>query len=58
MGLDELRNRRLKWMPDFLRKRGFWGRSRTVNLEGQIEHVHINWTSKQSTRTYYANTGK
>ena len=24
MGLDELRNRRLKWMPDFLRKRG-WG---------------------------------
>ena len=21
MGLDELRNRRLKWMPDFLRKR-------------------------------------
>jgi len=33
MGLDELRNRRLKWMPDFLRKRGWGGLGR--GEEGQ-----------------------
>ena len=60
MGLDELRNRRLKWMPDFLRKRGWggggWGggrKGRTVHLGGLVAHGHINCTSKESTSTYY-----
>ena len=54
MGLDELRNRMLKWMPDFLRKRGWGvGKGRTVHLGGGVEHEHINCTSKESIRTYY-----
>ena len=58
MGLDALRNRMLKWMPDFLRKRGWggWGggrKGRTVHLGGLVEHGHINCTSKESTSTYY-----
>ena len=59
MGLDERRNRMLKWMPDVLRKRGWgdggWGRGRkgrTVHLGGLVEHGHINCTSKESTSTY------
>ena len=52
VGLGELRNRKLKWMPDFLRKKRIGGgEEQAVHLGGRVERGHVNCASEQSKST-------